>query len=713
MYNAHNEFLRHRVAGMLRSLFLLLLLTLPLSAQTPAKSFADVATVTTKIEPAKAKPGDTITFTLTIEPKPECWTYPAGVENVIRLPKSGDVIFDQKFVDPPNAVVKEVDGMFVDHYPFSATWNFKGTVSKSATPGKKRIILTGTKLQVCNSQNCFFTKPAEAPAADLEILPGSVGTPIPAPPPGTRANPQPSPEQSPPPEPVKDPNVRPSNEPQETEPARTGLVKKVAAPIETYKAGLDDLLTKLERGEPKLPSTDLGGFLATAALWGWISLVTPCVFPMIPITVSLFLKQGNKSPREVLKLAAVYSLTIVLVIGLSALFVLQVFRELSVNPWMNIGLGFLLIVFALSLFGMYDIALPGFLLRYTERKRGAGGMIGTAFGALAFSIVSFTCVAPFLGGFAGFAASGKFSTTQLALGAFAFSAAFASPFFLLALFPTLIKKLPKSGGWLDTIKAVMGFIEVAAALKFFRTAELRLLSPTQYFTFDLCLAGIIITMAVCGLYLLNVFRLPHDEERPTIGVGRLMWAFVFLGLAAHLTPGLMKTSDGQNQRPTGIVYAWMEAFLLPESNSGGGKELPWDSDLLRGIDTAIKNPSDQRWVFVDFTGKTCQNCKLNEHNVFTLPEIDELLRKYNLVQMYTDEVPGEFYVNSVPLADREKEAQVNQLFQSKAFGDERLPLYAILEVQGNGTVRIADVYDEGKINDPAQFAKFLRQPFAK
>ncbi|HEY3788930.1 MAG TPA: cytochrome c biogenesis protein CcdA, partial [Urbifossiella sp.] len=207
-------------------------------------------------------------------------------------------------------------------------------------------------------------------------------------------------------------------------------------------------------------------FLITAATWGLVSLVTPCVFPMIPITVSIFLKQSNQSRLQTMKLASIYCLTIILVLGVSAIALLSVFVELSVNPWMNLFLGGLFIFFALSLFGMYDISLPNSLLKFTQTRQGAGGVIGTVFGALAFTIVSFTCVAPFLGGFAGLAASGNFTKFELILGGLAFATAFAFPFFLLALFPSLLKALPRSGGWLDSVKVVMGFLEVAAALKF-------------------------------------------------------------------------------------------------------------------------------------------------------------------------------------------------------------------------------------------------------
>ena len=155
-------------------------------------------------------------------------------------------------------------------------------------------------------------------------------------------------------------------------------------------------------------------------------------------------------------------------------------------------------------------------------------------------------------------------TTREVLGGLAFATAFAAPFFVLALVPGLLKALPKSGGWLDSVKVVMGFLELAAALKFFRTAELGVFSPTAYFTYDLVLAGWVAIAFACGLYLLNAYRLPHDEEKPNIGVPRLLFAVLFLGLGFYLLPAMFKGPDGEAQRPAGAVYAWVDAFLLPE-----------------------------------------------------------------------------------------------------------------------------------------------------
>jgi thiol:disulfide interchange protein len=698
--------------------------TLP-GAGSMYHSFEDVAEVTTSIEPAKAKPGQTVTFRLTIAPKPGCDTYPANApkhqnsKNIIKLPRPGDLIFVGPVTDPPGWKEKPSElepGKKDRYYPDAATWELTAVVSPAATPGAKTVALTGTRLLACvdgPAGKCFN---GEAPPATVEVLAGpavpvdpkyadavskALGGPGPAAAPPTRDAPK---EAGPPPAAP----ARPAE-------AAAGIVPKPAVPPDEYQAGLLALQAKLDK-TPVAVQGGFAGLLLAAAFWGFVSLVTPCVFPMIPITVSLFLKQGEQHAGQAVKLAVVYCLTIIAVLGASAIFLLSVFRQLSVDPYMNVFLGGLFVFFALSLFGMYDIALPGFLLRATEKRRGAGGLVGTVFGALAFSIVSFTCVAPFLGGFAGMAATGSYGTAELVLAGVVFAAAFASPFFVLALFPSLLKKLPKSGGWLDSVKVVMGFLELAAAFKFFRTAELRLLDRPQYFTYDLSLGAWVAIAAAAGLYLLGVFRLPHDEERPNVGVARMLFGVAFLTLAVYLTPALFKGGpSGQPNRPGGAVYAWVDAFLLPEPAESGGGELPWSADLTGVVDRIAREkqsggPPAKPLVFVDFTGVTCTNCRLNEHNIFPQPKVRELLARYTLVQMYTDEVPAAYYTDPPADEARDREAKANLNFQRAVFGTEQLPLYAILEPQAGGRVRVVGVYDEGKINDVPRFVEFLRKP---
>jgi thiol:disulfide interchange protein len=666
-------------------------------------SFEEGASFTATFVPAKAKPGEPVTLKLTISPNIGCWTYPGNPRmgqtgtNTFILPKEGDVLFLPKFDDPPKHKVKKTGDWY---YPEEVSWSFKGYINPKATPGKKTIALPDMQLQVCNEKNCVYFGSEKNPVtANVEVLDGPpVAVPIEI---EKMANPPsatPAPPKSAAPSKLNGPSAEPTSE-------FAGIVKKNAIPPAEHEARLNDLLANLQKQEVKREG-GLWLLLLTAAAWGLISLVTPCVFPMIPITVSLFLKQSNQSTSGAVKLALVYCATIIAVLGLSAIVLLGTFRELSVDPYMNIALGLLFIVLALSLFGMFNLELPGFLLRYTEGKRKLGGTIGTVFGAIAFSIVSFTCVAPFLGGFAGMSASGQYTKFELVLAGLAFATAFASPFFILALFPSLLKKLPKSGGWLDRVKAVMGFLEVAAALKFFRTAELLLTNQPTFFTYDVVLAGWVVIMIATGLYLLNLFRLPHDEEPGPVGVVQLFFAMLFLSLGVYLMPATFKTAKGQ-QRPGGVVFAWVDAFLLPDPSTEGGEGLPWNSDLPAVVEKARK---DKKLVFVDFTGISCTNCKDNERNVFPMKEIDKLLRTYELASMYTDRIPPEFYVTPPSYRDTRREATTNKEFQNNAFGTEQLPLYVILEPLPGKAVRVVDVYPEGKINDREAFLQFLKKP---
>ncbi len=706
-------------------------LSAPLAAQPPAgrlhPKFTKLADVDVTVTPAKAKWGETVTVKITITPKDAGYTYPAlpkdatqDAKNKIAPPAPGDLIFISTVADPAVAWdTKPREGANngeLDQYTKKpVTWEFKVVVSPLAKPGLKPIIFDGVVLQVCDANKCYIATGDQLPPVELKVeeaasdrvvlqdlatalevlkvqkaaIPVSPGGPPkfggpPAPAGGTAAK---------------------------------SDTRKVAKPADAYADELKAIATAIvpaDEGDAGggTKHTGLGAFMLTAALWGLISLVTPCVFPMIPITVSIFLKQAHGSFRERLKLAGVYCLTIITVLGTSAFALLKFMAWLSAHPVTNVLLAVLFLVLALSLFGMYEITLPNVIQKRLQAKQSKGGAVGTIFGALAFTVISFTCVAPFLGGFAGISAGNDGSGSLVSLptakeiaGGLAFATAFAAPFFVLAMVPGLMKALPKSGGWLDSVKVVMGFLELAAALKFLRTAELRVFPTPQYFTYDAVLGGWVAISAACGLYLLNVYRLPHDEEKPNIGVPRLLFALMFLGFALYLTPALFKGADGKPQRPAGVVYAWVESFLLPEATEEG-----WRTDLKDTIEAARKSGKP---VFVDLTGVTCTNCKYNEHNVFPQTAVRDQLQQFERVQLYTDEVPAAMYATDPGKTVRQAEAGANRDFQSGVFKDIALPLYAVLLPQADGKVKVLGVYDEGKINDPARFAAFLKDALEK
>lgn len=464
---------------------------------------------------------------------------------------------------------------------------------------------------------------------------------------------------------------------------------------------------------PKAPPGLLGSILA-ALVGGYVSLLTPCVFPMIPITVSYFLKQSesNKAGKaSTLLMATVYCGTLMLVLAVGGLALMSVLVEISVHWATNFALGGIFLFFALSLLGMYDITLPSALQDLTSSGEGKGGLLGVFFMALTFSVVSFACVGPIYGGFISFEATSASTASNYlhrALPVLAFSAAFASPFFVLALFPTLLRSMPRAGSWMNSVKVVMGFLELAAVVKFLRAAELSWARGSHLFTFDVSLGVYIALSLACGLYLLNVYRLPHDHEAPeSISVPRLMFSVVFLSLAVYLVPGMFKADDGEPQRPRGTVFAWVESFLLPDVDTGGkaGKpaagggstQLVWKSSL----DAALRDAErEKKLVFIDFTGMLCTNCKLNERNVFTRGDVQAALNKHVLLKLYTDYVPAG--VEQAPGAEEALKLR-NEVFKTGA-----LPLYAVVRPKGD-TFDIVRVDNQGLIDDVPAFIKFLTE----
>lgn len=700
-----------------------------LASRAPGQSSFDEVALDRKIKPEKTtvRRGEVLNWTLSMNIAAGWHSYPG-----VQPPDAGEdapkVNFRTKFVknrpthaivineiveDPADVSLEMLNGKPTLVVHNAAAWKRKMIVLPTAAPGKQTVWISSV-LPVCidgDNGQCRYPPgefTMELTITDDPPLPidskykAAVDTALEkiaklSPPAPVNGGP------TTPPQAVKMTPEQPSVEDER------GVVPP-AASLEEHQANLEWVEKNLQWVADTPQATQREGlltFLLSAAFWAGVALVTPCVFPMIPITVSFFLKQSESEHHRPLRTAVVYCGTIIVVLGIAALTLLTAFRALSVHPVTNILLGLLFIVFALSLFGMYDITLPSGLARFTSSREGKGGVVGTIFMALTFTIVSFTCVAPFLGGFGGMAQSGNFRTWELVLGALVFSTTFAAPFFVLALFPSLIKKMPKSGAWLNAVKVVMGFLEIAAALKFFRTAELRLLPVTELFTYDMVL-GIWVALALlCGLYLLKIFKLPHDHDaEPNIGVVRMLLGLTFIALGIYLTPALFKRgAERENQRPAGIVYAWVDSFLLPEPSN-----LPWSVNLRGSIDVARKEAErtgKSQFIFLDNTGITCTNCQLNENTVFRLQEVREQLLKYRLVQHYTDEVRAEFYATGADRERRLDDAAENLQFQRRFFKDERLPLYAAIEVTKD-KVYLRAVYRESKINDTAAFTKFLR-----
>ncbi len=578
-----------------------------------------------------------------------------------------------------------VDKTFMLEHPGPFWVRVPVAISPEAKPGKKTIGIS-VRLQVCNESRCvpgthYFSW--DFMVDGVVVDPGPAMGPfqlvakVKTPPGGGDV--------------VSKPVVNPQKQ-KESLPLVSSRVPVLPEPGSFEELGRYDE-SKINNPEafakflnsPSVVETAPDGFVAFMLLgvaWGAISLVTPCVFPMIPVTVSFFLKQDN-SRHGPFFLAVVYCSTIIIVLSLAAFAFLSVFAWLSTNTFFNIVMGFLFIYFSLSLLGMYDIELPTFLTNFTSSREGRGGVSGTIFMALTFTMLSFACVAPFLGGFGGVGSQGAMPWWQRLLGGVAFSATFASPFFLLALFPSYLKSLPKSGGWLNTVKVTMGFLELAAAIKFFRLAEIKFWDA-QFFTYDLSMALTIAILFCCAAYLLGWFKLPLDTPGDSLGVPRAAFATVVVAVALHLLPSLWAIPGGGGHlvrsRPQGVIFSWVDAFLLPDEQPTSEAEGPvFGGDLSLALEQSKK---DGKPVFLDFTGVTCSNCKWNEANIFPRSDIRRLLEKYHLVQLYTDRVPQRFFPPQALAGDPgldSKTGDANLEFHRVAFGTIQLPQYLILK----------------------------------
>lgn len=445
-------------------------------------------------------------------------------------------------------------------------------------------------------------------------------------------------------------------------------------------------------GGSQLLSTDLGSFIWLAITLGALSLLTPCVFPMIPITVSYFTNHSSGSRQKAVKLATVYSLGIIAtftILGmLLAIFVGAAGINLfAANPWVNLLITGIFLFFAFNLFGAYEITIPTGVLtkldNLTRSKEGDGsGIIGALLMGLTFTLTSFTCTSPFVGTILVSAANGSWQMPLV--GMLAFSSVFALPFFVLALLPQYVSSLPRAGGWMNSIKVTMGFLEVAAAMKFISNVDL--IWKWGVFTRPFVLAIWIAIGIVLAIYLLGKFQLPHDSKPERIGAIRVMSAILSLAISFYLLTGLFGARLGE-----------LESFLPPETetsknffNNKTDEQLNW-REFQNDLDSAlIKAKAENKQIFLDFTGYTCTNCRWMEANVFPKSEVESELEKFILVRLYTD--------------DGSENNTRQQEYQEKTFQTVALPFYAVLDSSGKPVRTFS-----GLTRNAQEFVDFLQQ----
>lgn len=495
-------------------------------------------------------------------------------------------------------------------------------------------------------------------------------------------------------------------------------------------------IEKIEKNEI---TSDAGGKRQNGSLWlfflisflgGLAGTITPCVYPMIPMTVSFFLKNAGK-PAKARTQAVFYGISIIFIytaIGLiiSAFLGPNFMNWLSTHWLPNILFFLLFVIFALSFFGMFEIVLPSSLASKTDKQADKGGYVGTFFMALTLVIVSFSCTAPIVGSLLVEAARGD--VLKPTVGMFGFSLAFALPFTFLAFSPSWLTKLPKSGGWLNSVKVVLSFLLIALGMKF-------LIAPDQVYHWNLLsrevyLSFWIVIFTFLGLYLLGKIKLSHDSELPHISIFRLILAIFTFAFVVYLIPGLFGSPlkaissllPPQTSQHFNISANNTDITVLTGENFNHALcEKPKYSDFLRlphnlvgyfdyeqGLACAKKL---NKPIFLDFTGHSCANCKRMEAKVWSDPQVLKRLREnFVIISLYVDDrtkLPESEWISSTIDGKVKKTIGAkNTDFQITRFKVSAQPYYVILSPDEK---MLAGPYSYDL--DINKFIKFLDSPF--
>lgn len=480
------------------------------------------------------------------------------------------------------------------------------------------------------------------------------------------------------------------------------LTSKEVANFEDTQSNLDKNLTSQvenkvnETTEFKSENHGLWTIFILSFLGGLTALLTPCVFPMIPMTVSFFTKQ-SKTKAKGIKNGIVYGLSIIVIYVILGLAVTKIFgadalNALSTNVWFNIIFFALLIIFASSFLGAFEILLPNSWANKVDRQADRGGLIGIFFMALALAIVSFSCTGPIVGTLLVEAAS-KGGIAPL-VGMFGFSLALALPFMLFAMFPGWLNSMPRSGGWMNTVKVSLGFLELALAFKFLSNADLVL--QKHYLERELFLTIWIVIFGAWAMYLFGKFMLPHDSKIEKISVGRLFVALTVSVFTVYLIPGLwgapLKLISGF---PPPMTYAESPYGVGNSRSAGtvaelpdGAKEGPNGIVAFTDYDKGMAYAKQQnKPVLLDFTGHACVNCrKMEEHVWSEMDVLGKLQNEVILISLYVDDkkyLPeNEQYVSKTTGKKIETIGNKWSDFQIEKYQANAQPYYVILNNEG-------------------------------
>jgi thiol:disulfide interchange protein DsbD len=565
-------------------------------------------------------------------------------------------------------------GVEVEYYEESVTFTVPVRVTPRATTGRPNVTVQ-VRYQSCNDRFCLPPTliTLEAP---VDTRMPSAAAPATAAPSAAGASPPPA-----------------AAVPSDTAPTPAAAPKKTASAPASVPAPPSGATPAAAPSGPVTPAPgqpqgSLWSFIWLAMSVGALSLLTPCVFPMVPITVSYFTSHAAGSRGKAVQQAVAYMVGIILTftalgMAMALLVGATSLNRFAASPWVNILITGIFLAFALSLFGVFDLGLPSALVNRLDgltRRQGGSQTLATLLMGLTFTLTSFTCTSPFIGTLLVVAAGGDWQWPLV--GMLAFSTVFALPFFVLALMPQWMASLPRSGGWLNSVKVLMAFLEVAAAMKFLSNVDL--IWGWGIFTHDVVLASWVVIFVMMALYVLGLFRFAHDAPVTHVGIGRLTTALVCGTIGLWLVTGLAGKPLGE-----------LEAFLPPPPDSlksgiavaSASNELPW---IMNDYPQALaKAKREGKRVFIDFTGYTCTNCRWMEANMFPRDEVRRELGDFVLVRLYTDG-DGEIF-------------ERQQRLQQEKYRTVALPFYAVVNADGSPVANFP-----GLTRDVDEFVAFLR-----